>query len=73
MSRCKDDQTRCYHCGEKGALHFCYEWDCFIHAVCALHWLADTQEGRIVLKHGHMVRLDFKLEGQYGTPIADTR
>jgi hypothetical protein len=57
------DQTdvRCWTCGKEGALHFCDEWDCYIHARCAVLFL-QTEEGQCVILHGHTVTLDFSLE-----------
>lgn len=55
-------EHRCWTCGRLGALHFCDEWDTFIHARCAILFL-QTDEGECVISHGHVVELDFSVEG----------
>jgi hypothetical protein len=57
-------QGGCYICGRGGCCHFCDEWDCHLHARCAMKFLSDTEEGEIVIHHGHEVHLDFSLEKQ---------
>lgn len=42
-------------------MHFCHEWDTYIHARCVPVFL-QTDEGQIVIDHGHEVILDFSLE-----------
>jgi hypothetical protein len=46
----------CFYCGklEPPCTHFCDEWDCYLHAGCSDAFL-DTEEGKIVLAHGHEV------------------
>jgi hypothetical protein len=50
--------ARCWQCGLTAAAkpldHFCDEWDTYIHRDCIPAFLA-TDEGRIVLDHGHEV------------------
>ena len=65
------DETKpehcCWMCGKGGCEHFCDEWDTFIHARCALAFLA-TEEGQIIIKHEHQVLLDFSKETHATTP-----
>lgn len=50
----------CLYCGRhddaagEPVSHFCDEWDCYLHASCIDGFLL-TEEGRIVLAHGHEV------------------
>ena len=54
-------QGGCWICDRGGAQHMCFEWDTYIHARCVPQFL-NTDEGRIVIDHGHLVVLDFSLE-----------
>ncbi len=49
-----DAGHKCFQCHEEGADHFCEEWDCFLHGKCVPAFLM-TEEGKIVLAHGHEV------------------
>ncbi|HEY5174381.1 MAG TPA: hypothetical protein VII95_02320 [Terriglobales bacterium] len=51
----------CCVCGEDDAQHFCDENKEYIHARCALKYL-QTEQGKIIIEHGHTVRLDFRAE-----------
>jgi hypothetical protein len=51
----------CCHCGLGDARHYCMENEKFIHAHCAPAFL-QTDEGRIIINHGHTVRLDFSAD-----------
>ncbi len=48
--------NHCWHCQKNDPLpdHFVLEWDAFIHGKCVEAFLM-TQEGLIVLSHGHEV------------------
>jgi hypothetical protein len=50
------EADRCWYCGktEPKADHFVEEWDCYIHGVCVAPFL-ETDEGKIVLGHKHVV------------------
>lgn len=73
MARKDGNNWTCWVCQENGALHFLEEFDSFIHARCAIKFLAgglkvnegldgaDLEAG-IVIQHGHEVILDFSLE-----------
>ena len=52
---------KCWVCDKSGAKHFCEEWDAFIHARCVPKFL-QTEEGQIVIDHGHLVSLNFAIE-----------
>lgn len=54
----------CWVCSRGGAMHFCHEWDTFIHARCVPGFLA-TDEGQIVIEHKHTIILDFSLEEDF--------
>jgi len=54
-------EQRCWVCQQPGAMHFCDEWDCYIHARCAIPFL-QSDEGKIVIGHRHTVILDFSAE-----------
>ena len=54
-------QRVCCVCGEDDAQHFCDENKEYIHARCALKYL-QTEQGKIIIEHGHTVRLDFRAE-----------
>jgi hypothetical protein len=57
-----DGKGECtFMCGKPDAVHFMYEWDTYIHARCVMGFLS-TQEGQILITHGHTVTLDFSLE-----------
>ena len=63
-------EHRCWTCNGKGAKHFCDEWDCYIHARCAIKFLS-TPEGECVINHGHEVVLNFSAEEDVQTsPVA---
>ena len=51
-----DPIDKCWQCDRTGPDHFCLEFDCFLHGSCVEKFL-QTQEGEIVLKHGHEVRV----------------
>lgn len=51
----------CWVCGKLDAKHFCDEWDTPIHARCVPSFL-QTEEGQIVIGHGHEIWLDFSIE-----------
>lgn len=51
----------CWMCHMGGCEHFCDEWDTYIHARCVARFLL-TDEGHIVMEHGHTVILDFSKE-----------
>jgi len=54
----------CFLCGkeiEKKDLMFCDEWDCYLHRDCVVEFLK-TEEGQIVLRHGHQVVLYWEKE-----------
>lgn len=57
-------QGGCWVCSRGGAMHFCHEWDTFMHARCVPRFLA-SGEGQIVIAHRHTVLLDFSIE-EYG-------
>jgi hypothetical protein len=46
----------CFHCGKTDppCTHFVEEWDAYLHGECIDAFL-QTDEGRIVLEHGHEV------------------
>jgi len=46
-------------------MHFCHEWDTFIHARCVPRFLA-SDEGQIVIEHKHTILLDFSIEEDFG-------
>jgi hypothetical protein len=50
------DYDACFYCGklDPPCTHFCDEWDCYLHGDCIDAFLA-TEEGQIVLLHGHEV------------------
>jgi hypothetical protein len=52
-------------------MHFCHEWDTFIHARCVPRFLA-SDEGQIVIEHKHTVLLDFSIEEDFAD-ITDVR
>jgi hypothetical protein len=54
-------QRICCICEKGDARHFCDENKKYIHARCALEYL-QTKQGKIIIDHGHTVRLDFKAE-----------
>jgi hypothetical protein len=54
-------QRICCVCQKGDAQHFCMENEEYIHARCALEYL-QTEEGKIIIEHGHTVRLDFRAE-----------
>jgi hypothetical protein len=54
-------QRICCVCEEGDARHFCYENKKYIHARCALQYLR-TEQGKVIVDHGHTVRLDFRAE-----------
>jgi hypothetical protein len=56
---------KCWVCRKPGALHFVDEWDDFIHARCVPEFL-QSEEGRVVIDHGHTVYLRFDLEASSG-------
>jgi len=58
-------QGGCWVCSRGGAMHFCHEWDTFIHARCVPRFLA-TDEGQIVIDHKHTILLDFSIEEDFG-------
>lgn len=49
----------CFSCGKDGGTHYCHEWDCMLHAECVIPFLLTTDEGKIVIRHGHVVTIDF--------------
>jgi len=52
----------CFLCGknvEEKDLMWCEEWDAYLHRACVVPFL-ETEEGQIVLKHGHQVILYFE-------------
>lgn len=51
-------------------MHFCHEWDTFIHARCVPRFLA-TDQGQLVIEHEHTILLDFSLEEDSGPPQGD--
>lgn len=53
----------CWQCGQPGADHYCHEWDCMLHALCVLAFLA-TPEGQVVIAHGHTVCIWFGERGE---------
>ena len=55
------DGFACWVCNKRGAMHFCDEWDTFIHARCVPMFI-QTEEGQILIHHKHAVILDFNLE-----------
>jgi hypothetical protein len=55
-------EQRCWVCGKGNTAHFCDEWDCYIHARCAVQFL-QSEEGQCVIDHGHEVHLNFSIEG----------
>ena len=57
-------QGGCCVCSRGGAMHFCHEWDTFIHARCVPRFLA-SDEGQIVIEHKHTVLLDFSIEEDF--------
>ena len=58
-------QGGCWVCSRGGAMHFCHEWDTFIHARCVPRFL-ETDEGQAVIEHRHTILLDFSLEEDSG-------
>lgn len=49
----------CFYCNkdiQPEDLMWCEEWDCYLHRDCVVPFLK-TDEGLIVLKHGHIVVL----------------
>lgn len=59
--RLDSTQGGCWVCSRGGAMHFCHEWDTFIHARCVPRFLA-TDQGQLVIEHEHTILLDFSLE-----------
>lgn len=59
-------QGGCCVCSKGGAYHFCHEWDTFIHARCVPQFLS-SDEGQCVIKHKHVIYLDFSLEDDPNT------
>jgi hypothetical protein len=53
-------QRICCVCQRDDARHFCWENERYIHARCALEFL--QAEGKVIVDHGHTVRLDFRAE-----------
>jgi hypothetical protein len=49
----------CFYCSKPDATHYCHEWDCMLHADCIIPFL-ETEEGKIVIKHGHTVTIWFQ-------------
>jgi hypothetical protein len=47
-------QFECWHCDKPGCDLVLEEWDSVIHSACVPAFLK-TEEGQIVLKHGHAV------------------
>jgi hypothetical protein len=56
-----NEPQKCYFCGKPGACHFVEEWDAFIHARCVPAFL-QTDEGKVIIDHGHEVYINFELE-----------
>jgi hypothetical protein len=49
-----DPELQCFHCNGANADHSVEEWDSFLHGRCIVPFLM-TDEGAIVLEHGHEV------------------
>ena len=47
---------KCWFCHLEGAMHYCHEWDCMLHAGCVIPFLL-SDEGKIVIAHGHTVTI----------------
>ena len=57
-----EDTDDCFHCGKTGnATHYCEEWDCYLHKDCIGEFLL-TEEGQIVIKHGHSIIIEWEEE-----------
>ncbi len=56
-----DRIAHCFHCNKEiapgGPLYFVEEWDAHVHGKC-IHAFLLTDEGRIVLQHGHVIAID---------------
>jgi hypothetical protein len=61
----------CHFCNKPGATHWVEEWDTAIHARCVPAFL-QTEEGEIIIEHGHDVYLDFSLEREEEQDAGDT-
>lgn len=55
------DNGECWVCRQPGAHHFCFEWDCFLHAHCIPEFL-ESDEGECILLHNHTVDVDTTTE-----------
>ncbi len=58
-----EDWFQCFHCNQVGGDHFVEEWDAVLHGQCVLPFL-QTEEGRLVLDHGHQIELK-TMDGAY--------
>jgi hypothetical protein len=53
-------EERCLICDKSDTDHFCEEWDSMLHVKCATTMFR-TDEGKILISHGHEIVLDFSL------------
>ena len=57
----------CFACGKGYAEHWLEEWDAYIHAGCVPKFL-QTEEGAILIAHGHTILVDFDLTKGFKAP-----